>query len=214
MPKDQLKYDDEIDLLDLLETLWDGKWLISSLLVLVTLIGFGYTQVTQPKYDVTVSYNANNIICGKKQECMESLLTGLINNSWTIDKKSSRLSLSTTTPLDVNEYEAQLERANEVYTNKVYTDSKNEVALIRVEIPEYLWDAEFSYRRILPHVKIIGRIDAGESALTSFAVSVLKTSPNVRKKLAFSAILGGLIGIVVVFIRSLIRKRKKQLAKA
>ena len=37
--------DDEIDLFELFQTLWDGKWLISAFVVLATLIGFGYSQV-------------------------------------------------------------------------------------------------------------------------------------------------------------------------
>jgi hypothetical protein len=223
MPKDQPIYDDEIDLLDLLKTFWDGKWLIISSVVLGTLIGFGYIQVTQqtPKYDVTVSYNAKNVICGEKEECMKLLLTGetatkvntLSNNGWAIDKKDSSISLTTKTPLDVNEYEAQLERANKVITNKIYTDAKNELALIDAELGELPFDSEFAYNYMLPHIRIIRAVDAGQTALTSIIVSVSKMPSNVFEKLLFPSILGGLIGTVVVFIRNLIRKRKKQLAK-
>ena len=37
--------DDEIDLFELLQTLWDGKWLISAFVVLATLIGSGYSRI-------------------------------------------------------------------------------------------------------------------------------------------------------------------------
>ena len=70
-------YNDEIDLFEFCETLWDGKWLISAFVVLATLIGFGYSQVAQPKYDVSVSYSPNlysvnaQQICVKDINCME-----------------------------------------------------------------------------------------------------------------------------------------------
>jgi LPS O-antigen subunit length determinant protein (WzzB/FepE family) len=62
---------DEIDLFDLFQTLWDGKWLISAFVVLATLIGLGYSQVAQPKYHVSVPYTLNiysvsvQRICGR-----------------------------------------------------------------------------------------------------------------------------------------------------
>ena len=45
-------YDHEIDLFEFFKTLWDGKWLISAFVALAILIGFGYSQVAEPKYDV------------------------------------------------------------------------------------------------------------------------------------------------------------------
>ena len=70
--------DDEIDLFELFQTLWDGKRLISAFVVLATLIGFGYSQVAQPKYDVSVPYTSSiysvsaQQICGDNIGCMES----------------------------------------------------------------------------------------------------------------------------------------------
>lgn len=81
---------DEIDLFKLLDTLWDGKWFIISFTVLATLIGFGYSQVSEPKYNVSVTYNLNDIdylrdkkICSSKSNCFDSLLS----SGWTKNKK-------------------------------------------------------------------------------------------------------------------------------
>ena len=49
-------HDHGIDLAEILKTLWDGKWLISAFAVLATVTGFGYSQIAQPKYDVSVSH--------------------------------------------------------------------------------------------------------------------------------------------------------------
>ena len=38
----QKNYDDEIDLLDLIKTVWDGKWKIALFIILGIFIAFGY----------------------------------------------------------------------------------------------------------------------------------------------------------------------------
>ena len=44
------KYDNEIDLIEMLATLWNGRWVISAFATLAALIGFGYSQIAQPQY--------------------------------------------------------------------------------------------------------------------------------------------------------------------
>lgn len=209
MAEDRSTYDDEIDLLDLLETLWDGKWLISSLVVLAALLGFGYSYTIPPKYKVTASYSENSIC--EKSACKKLAFNSLINNGWAVDKKVSLLSLSITTPLDVTEYEAQLESVNEVITNKIYTDAKNEYALIKSELPEYLYNTDFAFGYTLPPKRIIRAIDSGQSALTFAAVSVSKISSKVFLILSISVLLGGTIGIVFVLFRNALHNRKKKI---
>ena len=55
----QPRKDDEIDLFELVEDLWAGKWLISAFVAVATLIGFGYLQVAQPKHDVSAPFRVN-----------------------------------------------------------------------------------------------------------------------------------------------------------
>jgi uncharacterized protein involved in exopolysaccharide biosynthesis len=44
-------YDDEIDLFELVETLWRGKWLISALVAISVLLGGGFLFITTPIYE-------------------------------------------------------------------------------------------------------------------------------------------------------------------
>jgi capsular polysaccharide biosynthesis protein len=44
-------YDDEIDLFELFETLWRGKWLISALVAISVLLGGGFLFITTPIYE-------------------------------------------------------------------------------------------------------------------------------------------------------------------
>ena len=44
-------YDDEIDLFELFETIWRGKWLISAFVAISVLLGGGFLYITTPIYE-------------------------------------------------------------------------------------------------------------------------------------------------------------------
>lgn len=52
-------HDDVIDLLELFQTLWNDKWLISAFVALATMTGFGYSQFAKARYEVSVPYTFN-----------------------------------------------------------------------------------------------------------------------------------------------------------
>ena len=217
-------YDDEIDLFEFFETLWDGKWLISAFVALATLIGFGYSQVAQPKYDVSVSYTPNvysvsaQQTCGRNIGCMESeavkRFISLLGNSWSKDKKSSTLSLSTMSPLEQSDYEVQIEQASTALTTEVFVEATTELALIQTELTDALLSTERVATNMLNAKRVIQSIDNGQSAITFGSVSVVKSSPKVSLILALSVVLGGMIGVFFILVRNAITKRKEQLAKA
>ena len=212
-------YDDEIDLFELFETLWDGKWLISAFVVLATLIGFGYSQVAQPKYGVSVPYSFNfhsvstHQICGSNIGCMENetrkRLSSLLEGEWTSD-----ISITTTASSDLSEYQTQIEQANIKLTNEVYVDATKELALIQTELTDALLGTERVATNMLNAKRVIQSIDDGQSAITFGSVSVVKSSPKVSLILALSVVLGGMVGVFFIFVRNAIAKRKEQLAKA
>ena len=60
---------DEIDFFDLFETLWGGKWLIGCIVVISTLLGFGYTKLSQPVYRASATYSVNVYSVAGQQIC-------------------------------------------------------------------------------------------------------------------------------------------------
>jgi LPS O-antigen subunit length determinant protein (WzzB/FepE family) len=52
--------DDEIDLIELFEILWNGKLFILTVTILATIVGFAYAQFSKPvyvpKYKINVPY--------------------------------------------------------------------------------------------------------------------------------------------------------------
>tara|TARA_B110000008_G_scaffold230275_1_gene233033 strand:- start:191 stop:877 length:687 start_codon:yes stop_codon:yes gene_type:complete len=217
--------DDEIDLFELFETLWDGKWLISAFVVLGTLLGFGYSQVAQLKYDVSVPYSFNIYSvsaqqrCGTNIVCMESetvklFLSLLSNNSWSKEKNTSTLSFSTSAPLEQNQYDVQIQQANTALTNEVYLEATTELALIQTKLTDALLGTERVATNMLNAKRIIQSIDSGQSVISFGSVSVVKSSPKVPLILALSVVLGGMVGVFFILVRNAITKRKEQLAKA
>ena len=212
-------HDDEIDLFELFETLWAGKWLISAFVVLATLIGFGYSQVAQPIYDVSVPHSFNiysasaQQICRSNINCMENetkkRLSSLLEGQWT-----SNISITTTAPLDLSEYQTQIEQANIKLTNEVYADATSELAVIQTELTDALLSTEIVATNILNAKRVIHSIENGQSVITFGSVSIVKSSPKVSLILALSVVLGGMVGAIFILVRNAITKRKEQLVKA
>ena len=53
--------DDEIDLFNLFQTLWDGKWLIIAFVVIAVLLGGGFLLSKDALYDSKLNYSVNTI---------------------------------------------------------------------------------------------------------------------------------------------------------
>ena len=214
--------DDEINLFELLQTLWDGKWLISACVVLATLVGFGYSQVAQPKYDVSVPYICNiypvsvKQNCGKKVGCMEKQtikrFLSLLGNSWR--QKKSTLSFKTSSPLDLSEYKSQIEDANTAFSNEIYTEATSEINIIQTELTDTLLSTEIVASNMLNAKRVVMLIDSGKNTITFGPVSVVKSSSKVQVILVLSIILGVMLGVFVILVRNAIAKRKDQLSKS
>lgn len=60
MPDIRPTYDDEIDLFDLFETLWDGKWLIGSFVAIAVLFGSVFLFFKDAEYESKLGYYVEN----------------------------------------------------------------------------------------------------------------------------------------------------------
>ena len=226
-------YDDEIDLFEFFETLWDGKWLISAFVALATLIGFGYSQVAQPKYDVSVPFRVNvysvlsQQICEsnnqnqkdwRASDCLADGTLGYfverLGGGWSLDSKGNAITFSTPTPSAVNAYEDVLSNALTSTNEALRSEAISELASIESISNDNVLATERVATNMLNAKRVIHSIDNGQSAITFGSVSVVKSSPKVPLMLALSVVLGGMIGVFFILVRNAITKRKEQLAKA
>ena len=226
-------YDDEIDLFEFFETLWDGKWLISAFVALATLIGFGYSQVAQPKYDVSVPYRVNvysvlsQQICEsnnqnqkdwRASDCLADGTLGYfierLGGGWSLDSKGNAITFITPTPSAVNAYEDILSNALTSTNEALRSEAISELASIESFSNDNVLATERVATNMLNAKRVIQSIDNGQSAITFGSVSVVKSSPKVSLILALSVVLGGMVGVFFILVRNAIAKRKEQLAKA
>ena len=221
-------HDDVFDVFDLLETLWNGKRLISAFAVFAAFVGFGCLQVVQPKYVVSVPLTMNIDFISARQmcsehkkfsKCIESTVTdrlvSLLDNDLGWQKgRGPRLEIfaSTFSPLDVKEYKVPLDRAIEVLSNQVYSEAKNDLAFMEKGGADAILGTETAARNILSAWRVVQFIDSGRNIITFRSISVVKSSPKLLLTLALLALSGGLIGALVVLVRNRMKKRKEWLA--
>ena len=214
--------DDEIDLFEFFYMLWDAKRLIGIFTILGTLLGVGYSQVTQPKYAVFAPFSFNMYSLGAQRLCVGSKnilkcveakqsfqLSSMVLGSWQLHKNEKKLSFLTTKPLDASKYEVQLERAAVAFTNKIYEEAADEVAFLKTELPEALLAAEIVSVNMLNAYRAIRMIDSGQAAATFKSVSVVRSSPKTIVLVVLSSVMGGMMGVLFTLIRSIYNKRKE-----
>ena len=213
-------YDDEIDLFELFEILWGGKWLIIGVSLLMGLIGFGYTQINaETQYETSVPYVvgvypvASQQACGENVGCMENevtkKLTVLLDSDWEVGGMLRR-----TTPQrpDVASYQADLKRANERITQEAYADATTELAWIENELNDDLLATEIVATNVLNAKRVIAFIDGGGAVITFGDISVEEKKSETLKVGLLFVVLGGILGIFSVFIHNAIRLRNDNMA--
>ena len=225
-------YDDSIDMFEIFETLWEGKWLISAFVAFATLIGFGYSQAAQPEYDVSVPFRVDVYSVLSQQIC-ESHLSQQISESkdcladgtlsyflerlgsgWSLKNKSNVITYATSSPSSVDAYEDVLSNAL-MYTNEVLKgEAISELAFIESLPNDNVLATERVATNMLNANRVVMSIESGQNAISFGSVSVVKSSPKVPLILASSGALGGMVGVFFIFIRIVVAKRKERLVKA
>lgn len=213
----------EFDLFEFFEMISRGKWLIGAFVGLGALIGFGYSQVSKTQYEVSVPHTISIYSVSSQQTCTyrwgqdvrcleaeaKKRFSTLLGGNW-----SSNFTLRSTAPLEVNEYEAQIERANIFVTDEIYSEATAELAFIQTELPDALLSSERVANNLLNAKRLIRAIDGGQSAIAFGSVSIVENPRKVPLILALSVVLGGMVGIGFIFVRNAIKKRKEQMTKA
>ena len=225
-------YDDEINLFEFFERLWDGKWLIGAFLMLAASMGFFYSQVAQSKYDISVPYRVNVYSVFSQQMCesnnqnqkdwrashcfaertVEVFLEGL-GSDWSLNRKGKVISRTTTSPSPTNEYEAHFSKAL-ISTNKALKiEAISELTTIESLSNDGVLATERVATNLLNAKRIIQSLDSGQNAISFGPISVVKSSPKSSLIIAFAAILGVIVGVFLIIIRDGLKKRNEKLVK-
>ena len=204
--------DDEIDLIDLFEILWNGKLFILTVTILATIFGFAYAQLTKPvyvpKYKITVPY-VNVISYGSSNE---TKLGFILDSSWTLE--GSQLTKTEINPVAAKTYLSQLENVNNALTAEVLSEAVLELRFLKKSVEEMV-QLTFSERMmfdILAIERLIFKLENGVKAIRLGDLSIAESMPPSSKdnlKIALAFVLGLFASMAFVFIRNAFQQRRR-----
>ena len=214
--------EDEIDLLELLETLWQGKWQIVGFMTaaLALVAVYAYSQFQKPaSYTVTIPYSVNlfipeayrhclpeNLLCHQKMTVDE--LVTLAGGEWSLDD-DAHLILVTDSPLAATAYDAEISSYNQALTDDILTRSEEEIRIID-ELAPYasILQTEELARVLLGTKRTMLAISNGKKALSLSQSSVTQNNIRSFNSLFFGAVFsGGILGCIFVLIRQAFHAR-------
>lgn len=209
--------EDDIDLIELFQTIWDGKWVISGVVALGILLGLGYAQTIQSKYIVSVPFVVevpsleNKRKCGANANCIEEetakKFVSLLGDNWSL--QGSTMILKTKNLSGLAEYENKLERANSLLAKEIQEDAANKLALIKNEFSDTLLGTETVASNMLDAMYVINSIGTRKGVVRFGTVSIKNTAVKTHIIMIVSTVLGVMVGVVFVLVSKVTRNRKE-----
>ena len=212
---------DEIDLFELAETLWRGKFIIILCTVFALGFGLGFLNFQTKKYTVSIPYTVgiysvtDQQICGGNRACLSTTTLSYASNAfgsdWSLNTKSNRFEMSTTAPQSIAEYMETARAASEAVTLQTKIDTENELnAISSIDTPDMLGTERIA-TNILNAKRIITALENGAHAITFTNVSITQVQKT-NLVLALSIVLGAFLGASAVLLRAAIANRRNATA--
>ena len=204
--------DDEIDLIELFEILWNGKLFILTATILATIVGLAYALFTKPvyvpKYKISVPY-VNVISYGSSNE---TKLGFILDSSWTLE--GSQFTKTEMNPVDAKTYLSQLENANNALTVEVLSEVELELRFLKKSVEEMvqLASSETFISNFLNVRRLSFNIENGAKVMRFGDVSINEIKPQPSKdnlKIALAFVLGLFASMAFVLIRSAFEQRRR-----
>ncbi|MDC9719714.1 MAG: Wzz/FepE/Etk N-terminal domain-containing protein [Gammaproteobacteria bacterium] len=207
----QEQYNDEIDLFEIIEIIWKGKWVIVSSTCVALLIGMLYLNQVPIKYSVKIPYSVNlhsievQQRCGGNVNCSNEQTTASILNlvgglsAWT--SANSEWSTVLTDKKSVALIHGQLLEASIRFNTQLRQEAREEEGLIANQLKPQLLSTERVATNYLNAKRLLARINNGINAVEIMEPKVVLKAPKISLVAALSLILGGMLGVFLVFIR-------------
>ena len=206
MNNPQPQYDDEIDLFELMQTIWEGKAWVILLTVISTGLGGLYIAVTPTVYEISISARVH-------ADADAEILQLIQQNSdlpWTSNSKTKTLTVETKTPLEPEKYTTDLESASERAKATLLQSYEDELKQISKLAPSLL-GTEAVAATVLRNQRFINSFKTREGQIASFSFPVESVkSPKTKLVLALTFVLGGMLGVLGVLVKSAYQNRAKR----
>ena len=204
--------DDEIDLIELFEILWNGKLFILTVTIFATIVGFAYAQFTKPvyvpNYKITVPYAYNLESIGSSNEVK---LNFIIDPTWAMT--DTHFVQSDHNPKDPVSYKRVLNKANDILTSEVLAEAQAELAFMKTAMKEMaqLTSSETFMSNFLNVRRLVFNIENGTKVMRFGDLSIDEIKPQLSKdslKIALAFVLGLFASMSFVLIRNALLQRK------
>jgi len=200
-------YNDEIDLFELVATIWKGKWLILGCVILTLIVAVAYIKVTPTKYQIEVPYTVqlhsleSQQLCGGNYSCLDSETKKQLAR---VSKNSKKLSSGSFFSIDSSEGQVASQRLKVAaidLTLMMKNQAQIELDLIVDHLPSQLMQTERVATNYLNAQRLLNKIANGAESVIVAEPTVTKASPKINLIVALSVVLGGMLGVFLVFVR-------------
>ena len=221
-------YDDEIDLFEIVEILWQGKWIIVASVFIALAASYAYLMNKEVVYEYNLPYSS---ITAPNAEAFRHFLT-LSDVPFSLNEKSKTLSLTSTNP----NYQAVISSEAAIIGNKL-TQQKSQslikeanltikwmkyksqslineanltLKLIEKDIPVQILNSETAAKRYFEAKSVLQNITDSTSVIEFKSVVKTVKSPKVTLVLALSVVMGGMAGLFFIFLLRMVAAYKKR----
>lgn len=199
---------DEIDLFELIETLWKEKLWILLFTFLAAVAGFSYAFLATPKYSVSLDYSINAALpTGETGEVVTRVI-GSLPSGWVKANKQDRLTLETLVPESDDTYQTKFRDISKSVSQDLLAQAQSDVEIILNELPTTLQSTEAVAVQMLNAKKTVRALIGGSDAIDFGTPGITQVAPKKSLIMSLSIVLGGMIGVMYVLIRSAVRNRR------
>ena len=205
--------EDEIDLIELFEILWNRKLFILTVTIFATIFGFAYAQFSKPvyvpNYKITVPYVYTLQSIGSSNEAKMNFI---IDPTWAMT--DTQFEQSDHKPNDPEFYANALNKVNDVLTGEVLAEAQGELAFLEAAMQEMpdLSSSEAVMYEFLDVRRLIFNIENGTKVIRFGDVTINEITPKPSKdnlKIALAFVSGLFASMAFVLIKNAFQQRRR-----
>ena len=201
------QYDDEIDLLEVLETLWASRLVVLA----ATLIPFSASllmaYMSVPSYEVQARFSVR-VAPMNGPGSIGARLTVLSNGEWRPVDEGSALLLTTESPQAAAEYQDSLAELNKALGEEIRSEAQLEANFLEDQINSSLRRDEWSASILLKANRVLFLLEQKGEPLDFSPVSINPITQSSFSSAAMPTFLGALVSSIFVLLRKAFRDRR------
>ena len=176
--------DDEIDLFELFQTIWRGRWLVISAIALSLGLAFAYMKVTPNKFTAELSLSPNTNIDSEPSVVKFNLLNNIqLSNSYFMSALSSQLQKANVKSAAFDRYNASKRSQDNLDTiGELSTHAKNESISLQLKSNNQFDLGAFYETLISIGIEKV-KTELKSASEKAFDIKVIETAADIEAKL-------------------------------